>query len=118
MRYIQHKGQNSRDEFQAVIQDSGIPSLDRVEMLRKMAQIDRGDRPPGSFGDAAAAGLYVWSSDMFDTAQGRRGILLCYQPPGEGAAILRAFSTFTGGPREAEVAVLVSRDRLQSGVWI
>lgn len=83
-----------------------------------MAQVDKGERSPGSFGDPVAPGLYVWSSEMFDTEQGGRGIWLCYEPPGDGAAILRAFSTYTGGPREAEVAVLVARDRLRSGVWI
>jgi len=115
MRYIQHKGQSSRGEFQAVMDDRGIPSLERIEVLRKMAQIDKGKRSPASFGEEAAPGVYVWSSDMFETSQGRRGIWLSYEPPGDGATILRAFATFTGGPRESEVAVLVSRDRQQGG---
>lgn len=115
MRYIRHKSQDSRGEFRDAIFDEGIPSVDRIEVLRKMAQIDRGERSPASFGEEAAPGLYVWSSEMFETSQGRRGIWLSYEPPGDGATILRAFATYTGGPRESEVAVLVSRDRQQNG---
>lgn len=115
MRYIEHKGQDSRREFREAIFDEEIPSLDRIEVLRKMAQIDQGKRSPASFGQEVAPGLYVWSSEMFETSQGRRGIWLSYEPPGDGAVILRAFATYTGGPREDEVAVLVSRDRQRHG---
>lgn len=99
-----------------MLRDKGLPSLERIELFRRIAQVDAGERPADSVGALEPEDeFYVWSSKMFDTAQGERGMWLAFGSGSGGVTVLRASRTFTGGPREHEVAVFLSRDRLRSG---
>ncbi|MXN63604.1 hypothetical protein GR183_01700 [Stappia sp. GBMRC 2046] len=117
MRYIDHRGSSSRDEFRAVLEDSQIPSLVRIELMRRLADIDGGRRAPDAFGTAQDSNpeFYVWISDPFDTEQGRRQIWLAYEHAGNGTTVLHVFATFTGGARQSEYALDVTVDRQRLG---
>lgn len=118
MRYIEHKGQSSCDEFLTVLRDEGIPSMDRIELLRRIAQVDVGERTPATFGepDPSVPTFQVWRSVMFETPQGTRGIWLAYES-GEtgGVTVLLASARFIGAPQESRLALAQARDRQVNG---
>ncbi|MGE0665353.1 MAG: hypothetical protein AB7O49_02240 [Sphingomonadales bacterium] len=99
-----------------MLRDNGLPSLERIELFRRVSQVDAGERSADSVGALEPKGeFYTWSSGMFDTAQGKRGMWLAFGSDLGGVTVFRASPAFTGGPREHEVAVLLSRDRLKNG---
>ena len=118
MRYIKHKGLSSLDEFVTVLRDEGIPSMDRIELLRRIAQVDAGERAPATFGepDPSVPTFQVWRSVMFETPQGTRGIWLAYDA-GEagGVTVLLASARFIGAPRESTLALAQASDRQVNG---
>ncbi len=119
MRYIRHKGLNSYDEFSAMVFDEGIPSMDRIELLRRIAEVDAGTRSPDTVGepDPDFPSFRVWRSVMFETDQGRRSMWLAYEVAATGGVtVLRASSRFIGTAQEIASARAQARDRQLNGV--
>lgn len=120
MRYIDHRGSSSRDEFRTVLEDDQLPSFDRIELMRLLADIDGERRAPDSLGapQGTKPEIYVWISEPFDTEQGRRQIWLSYEQTDSGTTLLHTFATFTGGARQSEYALDVTVDRQKLGTRI
>jgi hypothetical protein len=117
MRYISLRGRSSEDEFRAMLADREIETAYRREVLTSLSDIEARRRTPATFGvrHPSSPDFYVWTSGYFRTPSGRRAIWLAYEPDGPRTTLLHVLATFTGGPREREMALMTAKDRQING---